>query len=307
MTGIASAQTTTDENEIVVTGSLRALPGARVPGVFGFDKTITETPRSVSTISSEQMERFGVTDIYGLVAQSPGTFTNSFFGVAGALDIRGTPGETYFRGVRRLENPGNYPTPIGASDRIDIVRGPASPIYGPSKTGGYMNFVPKSARSQDGKYLDKPEGEISYTGGSWDKNVLNATITGPGKIGGQQFGYTIYGEVEDSDSFYRNIFTKQKILQASFDTDITSSLRAEFGGMFHDYQGVQNGGWNRLTQDLVDNGTYITGQAQPVDANGDGQLSRADSTRLAGSARPASSRRRFSRRPHAQTFRFLSS
>jgi iron complex outermembrane receptor protein len=276
MAGLASAQETTASEEIVVTGTLRALPGERVPGVFGFDKTITETPRAVSTISSEQMERFGVTEIYDLVAQTPGTFTNSFFGVAGALDIRGTPGEVYFRGVRRLDNPGNYPTPLGASDRIDIVRGPASPIYGPSKTGGYMNFVPKSARSADGEYLEAPEGQVRYTGGSWNKNVLSAEVTGPGDIGGQKYGYTLYGEIEDSGSYYRNIFTKQTILQGAFVTDITSTLRAEFGTMYHDYKGVQNGGWNRLTQALVDNGTYITGRAQPLDTNGDGQLSPAE-------------------------------
>ncbi|MEJ0099633.1 MAG: hypothetical protein WDO12_07815 [Pseudomonadota bacterium] len=40
--------------------------------------------------------------------------------------MRGTPGENYFRGVKRIDNPGNYPTAIGASDRIDVVRGPAS-------------------------------------------------------------------------------------------------------------------------------------------------------------------------------------
>ena len=33
-------------------------------------------------------------------------------GEAGSLDIRGTPGESYFRGMRRLANRGNYPTPI---------------------------------------------------------------------------------------------------------------------------------------------------------------------------------------------------
>jgi iron complex outermembrane receptor protein len=262
--------------EIVVTGSLNALPNKDVGSVFGFNKTLVETPRSASTISDEQIERFGITDIYDLVAQAPGAFTNSFFGVGGALDIRGTPGEVYFRGVRRLDNPGNYPTPIGASERIDIVRGPSSPIFGPSKTGGYMNFVPKSARVKGGALLDHAEGEMSYTRGSWDYNVLKGEVRGPLKLGQTEFGYSLYAELEDSGSYYRNMSTKQTILQAAFDNHITDHLRIEFGGMYHNYKGQQNGGWNRLTQALVDHGTYITGSAQPLDTNGDGQLSPAE-------------------------------
>jgi iron complex outermembrane receptor protein len=96
--------------EIVVTGSLGSLPGEDVQ-IFGFGKSLLETPRSASTISDEQLERFNITDIDELVAFAPGTFTQSFFGVAGSLDVRGTAGETYFRGVRRIDNPGNYPTP----------------------------------------------------------------------------------------------------------------------------------------------------------------------------------------------------
>ncbi len=267
---------TAGDDEIVVTGSLDALPNKDVGSIFGFNKTLVETPRSASTISSEQIERFGVTDIYDLVAQAPGTFTNSFFGVGGALDIRGTPGEVYFRGVRRLDNPGNYPTPIAASDRIDIVRGPASPIYGPSKTGGYMNFVPKSARVKGGALLDHAEGEVSYTGGRWDYNVLKAQVRGPIKLGDTEFGYSLYAEVEDSGSYYRNMSTRNVVLQAAFDNQITDKLRVEFGGMYQKFDGQQNGGWNRLTQDLVDNGTYITGTARPLDTDGDGQLSPAE-------------------------------
>ncbi len=259
--------------EIVVTGALDALPVKNVGSIFGFDKTILETPRSASTISSEQIERFGITDIYDLVAQAPGTFTNSFFGVGGALDIRGTPGEVYFRGMRRLDNPGNYPTPIAASDRIDIVRGPASPIYGPSKTGGYMNFVPKSARVADGKLANKASGELSYTRGSWDMNIVKGSIAGPLKLGEQEFGYSLFAQYEDDGSYYRNMDTKQTVLQASFDTDLSDHVRLEWGGQYQNYKGQQNGGWNRLTQALVDNGTYITGQAQPLDTNGDGQIS----------------------------------
>jgi iron complex outermembrane receptor protein len=268
------------KSEIVVKGSLGALPNKDVGTVFGFNKTLVETPRSASSVSSEQLERFGVTDIYDLVAQAPGTFTNSFFGVGGALDIRGTPGEVYFRGVRRLDNPGNYPTPIGASDRIDIVRGPASPIFGPSKTGGYMNFVPKSARVKGGALLDHAEGEMTYTGGSWAYNVLKGQIRGPLKVAGTEFGYSLYGEVENSGSYYRNMSTRNIVLQGAFDNQLTDNLRIEFGGQYQKYDGQQNGGWNRLTQALVDNGTYITGAAQPLDGSvdkiHDGQISPAE-------------------------------
>ena len=265
------------EDDIVITGSLDALPVKDVGSVFGFNKTLVETPRAASTVSSEQLDRFGITQIYDLVSQVPGTFTSSFFGTGGALDIRGTPGEVYFRGMLRLENPGNYPTPIGAADRIDIVRGPASPIYGPSKTGGYMNFVPKTARAANGTHAAEPSGFVSYDGGSWARNVLKASVTGPGKVGGHEFGYSLYGEFEDSGSYYRNIHTHDVLLSAAFDTDITSNLRAEFGGMYQRFRGQQNSGWNRLTQDLVDNGTYITGNASTsLDTNHDGALSRAE-------------------------------
>jgi len=259
--------------EIIVEGSLRSLPTQDVGSVFGFDKSVLETPRSVSTVSSEQIERFGIDDIDELVTLAPGTFTQSFFGVAGGLDVRGTPGETYFRGVRRLDNPGNYPTPIGASDRIDVVRGPATPIYGPSKIGGYLNFVPKSARADTGQYLDEPEGAISYTLGSWDKNVLTGEVGGPGSLGNRDFGYYVYGMLEDSGSYYENTETRQALAQASFDIDVNDNLRFMFGGMLHNYEGNQVAGWNRLTQDLIDTGTYITGDSQPLDTDGDGSIS----------------------------------
>lgn len=263
-------------DEIIVKGSLNSLPTQNVGSVFGFDKTLLETPRSASTISAEQMARFDMTDIDDLIALAPGTFTQSFFGIAGSLDVRGTPGETYFRGMRRLDNPGNYPTPIGATDRMDIVRGPASPIYGPAKIGGYLNFVPKSARADSGQYLDQPEGRISYTTGTWDKNVLTGGVGGPGKLGGRDFGYYVYGMFENSESYYENSGTEQTLLQASFDADINDNLRIQFGGMYHKYDGNQIAGWNRLTQALIDDGTYLTGTAQALDTDGDGSISHAE-------------------------------
>ena len=261
--------------EVVVTGDLNSLPGEDVKSIFGFNKSILETPRSVSTVSEELMDRMNMQDIDELVTVSPGSFTQSFFGVAGGLDVRGTPGETYFGGIRRLDNPGNYPTPIGASDRVDIVRGPASPIYGPSKIGGYLNFNPKSARIEEtGAYIEENTGALSYTTGSWDKSVLTAEVGGPAEFAGKPMGFYLYGELENSDSFYENApGVEQSLIQASFDMDLNDKVQLQFGGMYHDYSGAQNAGWNRITQDLIDNGTYITGSPSPLDTDGDGKIS----------------------------------
>ncbi len=259
--------------ELVVTASLDSQPGADRRSVFGFGKPLLETPRSASTVSDEMIERFNIRDIDELVALAPGSFTQSFFGVAGTLDIRGTTGETYFRGIRRLDNPGGYPTPIGASERIDIVRGPASPIHGPAKIGGYLNFNPKSARIEEtGEFIDARTGGVGIDAGSWGRSIVTAELGGPGRIGGEDVGYWLYAEAESSGSFYDNGGVGQKLLQASFDMDV-GAVELQFGGMFHGFKGTENAGWNRLTQALIDHGTYTTGSPRPLDADGDGRIS----------------------------------
>lgn len=251
-----------------------------VDSVFGFGKTILETPRAVSSINIELLEQFNAKGINDLVNFVPGTFTTSFFGVAGSLDIRGTSAENYFRGIKRLNNEGNYPTPIGATSRVDIIRGPMSPISGPSKVGGALNFIPKSSRAETGQYLEEATGEISYTTGSWDKSIVTAEVGGPTEFMGNPAGFYLYAELEASGSYYENDSTDQTLLQGSFNTDLDSGWRIEVGGMFQDWDGHENGGWNRVTQDLVDNGTYITGQpATNIDSefgNGDGLIQGAE-------------------------------
>jgi iron complex outermembrane receptor protein len=256
-----------------VNREVNILSNEPVESVFGFDKSIKDTPRSVTSISQETLNKLNINEIDDLVALSPGSFTQSFFGVAGSLDVRGSPGEVYFRGVRRIENPGNYPTAIGASDRIDIVRGPASPIYGPSRIGGYLNFVPKSGRAEDGAYMKEPTGEVEVTRGSWDKNVIHGEVGGPGSVFGKDFGYYLYAETENSGSYYDNTSTNQSIYQGSIDMQLDEKSKIEFGGMYQDYAGNQVAGWNRLTQDLIDHGTYITGTPKSLDTNGDGKMS----------------------------------
>ncbi|MCY3839254.1 MAG: TonB-dependent receptor plug domain-containing protein [Gammaproteobacteria bacterium] len=272
-TATATADPDDDVEELVVTADLDSLPDDEMRTVFGFGRSLLDTPRSASTVSDEMMARFNIRDIDELIALAPGSFTQSFFGVAGTLDIRGTTGETYFRGIRRLDNPGNYPTPIGASERVDIVRGPASPIHGPAKIGGYLNFNPKSARIEaTGEFIEEATGSAGVDFGSWGRRIATAEVGGPGRLGSEDFGYWLYAEAEDSGSYYDHGDISQTLIQASFDMDV-GAVGLQFGGMYHEFTGTENAGWNRLTQDLIDTGTYITGSPKPLDTNGDGRIS----------------------------------
>jgi iron complex outermembrane receptor protein len=241
--------------------------------VFGLEKSLLETPRSASFVSDTTLARFGIETIDGLTAVSPGTYTASFYGVPGALNIRGTLAENYFRGFKRVENRGTYSTPIGGAAQIEIVRGPPTPIYGAGKVGGMLNFIPKSARDE-GRFLTDPKGEITATLGSYDKKNLTGQVALPVKLGAADGGIYAYGELDDSKSFYRGLHPKRQLAELSADFDLNNGWSTAFGGMvYHSTGDIQTPGWNRLTQDLIDHQTYITGRdTSLVDADGNGRI-----------------------------------
>jgi iron complex outermembrane receptor protein len=245
--------------------------------IFGFKKTLLETPRSVTTLSDDLMVAYGIESALDVTKLAPSTFTTSIFGINGNVNVRGIPSDTYFRGVKRLENTQLFPSPITAMARLEVVRGPPSPIYGPGKVGGYTNFVPKSARASTGKYLESPTGKAVVTLGSYDKKVASFEIGGPFSIAGKRGGYFVYLNAENSDTYYDNVYYDQYIVQSSFDFELTPTVRLEFGQMYQYWGGRELAGWNRLTQELIDTGMYNAGEvALNMDRDGDGLISTAE-------------------------------
>ncbi len=241
--------------------------------VFGIAKPLIETPRSASLVSDLTLERYGVLTLDEATKVAPGTHTASFYGVPGALNIRGTLAENYFRGFKRVENRGTYSTPIGGASRLEILRGPPTPVYGAGKVGGLVNFIPKSARDE-GRFLAEPEGEVTATFGSYNKKLITGQFGAPVTLGKAEGGVWVYGEAEDSHSFYKGIYPRHQTLEVSSDFDLGNGWSTAFGGMvFHSNGDVQTPGWNRLTQDLIDHRTYITGRDTTlVDADHNGKL-----------------------------------
>ena len=114
--------------EVVVTRDKAGLIDQKPDStVFGLAKPLIDTPRTATFISNTTLQRYGVVTVDDLVALAPGAFTASYYGVPGALNLRGTLAETYFRGFKLIENRGTYTTPIADAAQIDVVNGSMDP------------------------------------------------------------------------------------------------------------------------------------------------------------------------------------
>jgi iron complex outermembrane receptor protein len=222
---------------------------------FGLDKPLIETPRAVTLVSDTTITRYGVTGVNDLTAITPSAYTASYYGVEGAVSLRGTLAENYFRGFKRAENRGTYSTPLGDAAGIEILRGPPSPVYGAGKVGGLVNFLPKTASASDAF-----GGEASITYGSYSKRNATIAISAPVTIGAALGGLHAYGEVDDSFSFYRGLHPSHQLLELSGGLALGDWSFAADYMYYHSNGDVQTPGWNRLTQALIDSGSYITGR-----------------------------------------------
>lgn len=254
----------------------RILPNEASNSAFGFSKSLLDTPRSVSFISEEAIELFGLSAVEDLVRVVPGVFTTTRFGIQGAVDVRSVPADTYIRGMKRLSLQGHGRSVVAAMDAIEIVGGPPSPLYGMGKIGGYTNMTPKSGRAQSGAYLTETQGFVQLTGGNYQRREASFGVGGPLTVFDRfdrHGGYYVYGLVEDSNSYADGVPVEQQVLQVATSIDnFIGPLRLETGA---NYQVSNTAGalTGRFTQDLVDTGQYIRGTPLVnLDANGNGAI-----------------------------------
>lgn len=271
----ADADATTVLSDVTVTGQSPWWAGASSETVFGFNKSLLETPRSISHVSSDAIDAFSLSAVEDLLRVVPGVFTTTRFGVQGSVDIRSVPADTYFRGMRRLTLQGHGRSVLAAMDSIEVVGGPASPLQGMGKIGGYVNFVPKAGRSKTGQYFNESHGFTQLVAGEYNRREFSFGFGGPVDLSllAKEGGYYIYGLLEDSDSYTEAIPIKQKVLQAATSIDdMVGSFRLETG---INYQQSRTSGAliGRLTQALVDDGNYIGGvPLVNLDLNGNGVI-----------------------------------
>lgn len=198
LTGSALAQEGSQLEEVLVTAKgdyFSILPDQPTDSAFGLDMSLVDTPRSVSEVREDLISKFALRSVDDLVRLTPGAFTSSFFGIKGAMDIRGEPADNYFRGFRRVANPGAFNTIVRGAERLEILRGPVSPLYGTGSVGGQLNYIPKSAKVEGNKYISGPGGSIGVTLGSYSQQIITGEFAMPFAIGGSEGGFQLFAQL----------------------------------------------------------------------------------------------------------------
>jgi iron complex outermembrane receptor protein len=231
---------------------------------LGLDLPLLETPRAVTAVSDTTLDRYGITGVDTLTAITPSAYTASYYGVEGAVNLRGTLADSYFEGFKRVEDRGTYTTPLGDAAEIELVRGPPSVIFGPGKVGGLVNFVPKSEAATESDV----SGEITATYGSYSKRNATGQIGVPLDFGAAQGGIHAYGEIDDSFNYYRGIHPSHQLLELTGNFATGPWVLSSDYMYYHSNGDVQTPGWNRLTQALIDSGTYIAGHNTSLSTHG---------------------------------------
>lgn len=233
LTGAALASSNDDKDEqstvetITITGSKAGLPtssGSRL------GLTLKETPASVEIITGDTIRERLDSSVLEAVTRSAG-FTNEGNPGNGGQSIaaRGFRGQG---SVTKLYDGTNYFTAAGTLtfpfdtwgvERIEILKGPSSVLYGEGGIGGAINVIPKSPEQE-------PGGKIRMTVGEDDTTFVGVDLTG-GLT--DALAYRLNYSNSQSDNWVKNGDSDADMLSLALrwalSEDFTLSLRYDYG------------------------------------------------------------------------------
>jgi iron complex outermembrane recepter protein len=268
----APQELTTTLDTFVVEGvpdELSIMPTSRSVGsMFGDSRSIMETPRSVSLLTKEMLELRGIDKVEDLGLYSPGVFSPSVFGVPGVPTIRGAFAEMLQNGQRRRFQRLSYSPSFSTIDTLDIIKGTANVIYGPvTRGGGMVNIntkMPNFNETINEVTIKLGDLVLSDKGSSYSK--IQATFDSTGPLN-DKLAYRVVIGGREADSWYRNVNDDMREVYFALSWRPTDKVTWDVNFTWEDYDNNEALGINRVTQELIDHGTYVAGPATAYYAN----------------------------------------
>lgn len=189
-------------NDIVVTAS-------------GYEQQLIEAPASITVIGKEQLEGKYYRDVTDALQDIPGV---SIEGGAGgklestSINIRGlgeqytlfmvngkplgASGEAYYNGFGSATQFGWLP-PMSAIERIEVIRGPMSSLYGSSALAGVINIITKKATAREWSGTVSYDRLLHEDGDAGGANQARYYLSGP--LVQEHLALSVYGSRHHRD------------------------------------------------------------------------------------------------------------
>ncbi|PCR98539.1 TonB-dependent siderophore receptor [Pseudomonas fluorescens] len=215
------------ENSESAWGPVEGYTATRTAAGTKTDTALVEAPRSISVATRQQMDDRSVHSLDDAVRYMPGITASSYGSDTRAdwLRVRGFEPTQFLDGLPLPK--GVYANPKQETwnlDRLALLRGPASSVYGQTPPGGLLDMV--SRRPSD---VQSSEIQLQY--GSDNHRQINFASTGKIDDAGQ-FLYGLSGVVRDSGTQVDHVDNKRYNIAPSLtwniDDDTKFTLLTQF-------------------------------------------------------------------------------
>lgn len=179
------------------TGPVRGFTAKRSATATKTDTPLAETPQSISVVTQDEVQARGATSVKDAVSYSPGIIPSNSYDLREDLtSLRGFPydwASIYLDGLQMPSSTYAVSTvePYGL-ERIEIIRGPASMLYGQTSTGGLLNMVSKRPSPSAAR-------EVKVTLGEHSRKELAFDLAGPVGTSGE-WSYRVVGLTRRADT-----------------------------------------------------------------------------------------------------------
>lgn len=198
----ALAAAASEELEYVTVTATRATTATKT------DTALIDTPQAISVVTAAQFLDRGALTMQETLRYSAGV-TSEAYGLDTRSDqpaVRGFYTVQYLDAMTKLFGYSLIPrAEVYTLDRVEVLRGPSSALYGKGNTGGVTNMVSK-------RPLFDNQFEVGLQFGSYDRKQAQFDLTGPL---GETLAARVVGVLRDSDMQTNEISDDRSVLAPS--------------------------------------------------------------------------------------------